>query len=133
MPRYEKGSLYISPVRGAKRGKALTLIQQMQQSGTTPMKPIELKNSDIVFFNEFLKLLTRKEYTSLNVQRFFKQISSRINKKKNCHNCGKAFELAKIFKRCFCNFCMEYVCSKECLSNEKFVIPRSFNLEYDLK
>lgn len=36
-----------------------------------------------------------------------------------------------MIRRCFCNFCMEYVCSKECISGEKFTLPRSFNLEYD--
>lgn len=28
---------------------------------------------------------------------------------------------------------MEYVCDRDCLSDENFIIPRNFNLEYDLK
>lgn len=38
-----------------------------------------------------------------------------------------------IIKRCYCYFCMEYVCDKGCVSDEKFIIPRLFNLDYDLK
>lgn len=40
--------------------------------------------------------------------------------------------MTKIIKRCFCHFCIEYVCDRDCLSDEKFVIARNFNLEYDL-
>lgn len=41
--------------------------------------------------------------------------------------------MSKFLKRCYCNFCMNYVCEKECISEEKFIIPRKFNLEFDLK
>ena len=96
---------------------------------------IELKNSDIVFFNEFMTILKRKEYNSFEVHRFFKKITNRFNNKSLCHNCGKDLTsfMTKYIKKCFCHFCMENVCSKECLSSEKFVIPRLFNLQYDLE
>lgn len=98
-------------------------------------KHIELKNSDVVFFNEFLTILKRKEYNSYEVHKFFKKITNRFNNKLNCHNCGKDLTtfMTKYIKRCNCYFCMEYVCSKDCLSEEKFVIPRLFNLSYDLE
>lgn len=41
--------------------------------------------------------------------------------------------MVKVVRRCFCYFCMEYVCDRDCLSDETFVIPRNFNLEYDLR
>ena len=92
-----------------------------------------MKNSDVVFFNEFRNLLKRKEYTHGEVKKYFAKMD-KFNFKDNCHNCGKKYSLflAKTFKRTFCNFCMEYVCDKDCLCEEKFVIPRNFNLEYDL-
>mmetsp|Transcript_10621 Transcript_10621/g.12535 ORF Transcript_10621/g.12535 Transcript_10621/m.12535 type:complete len:123 (+) Transcript_10621:470-838(+) len=33
----------------------------------------------------------------------------------------------------YCHFCMKRVCSIECAHDEEFVIPRLFNVEYDLK
>ena len=59
----------------------------------------------------------------------------KVDKKTCCHNCGKKINrfMTKIVRRCFCYYCMDYVCSKGCLSDETFIIPRNFNLEYDLK
>ena len=51
---------------------------------------IDLRNSDIVFFNEFLNILKRKEYTAHEVHKFFRKITHRFDKKQlKCHNCGK--------------------------------------------
>lgn len=87
----------------------------------------------MVFFNEFLAILRKKEYTSKEVQKYFNRLL-KVDKKKQCHNCGKNLNrfMTKIVRRCFCYFCMEYVCDRDCLSDEKFVIARGFNLEYDL-
>ena len=60
-----------------------------------------------------------------------------------CHSCRKV-EIpergffASVFTNdqeheLYCHFCMKRVCSTECLIKEKFVIPRLFNVEYDLK
>ena len=98
-------------------------------------KTVELKNSDIVYFNEFLGILRRKEYNSNQVHRFFRKINRRWNPKKLCHMCGKQMNslLTQVLQKCFCSFCMEYVCSAGCLSKEKFIIPRLFNLNYDMQ
>jgi hypothetical protein len=57
-----------------------------------------------------------------------------LNYKKNCHNCGDKINLfmVKVIKRTFCYYCMEYVCDKDCISDEKYVIPRGFNIDFDL-
>ncbi len=96
-------------------------------------KRVEMKSSDVVFFNEYRNLLKRKEYTHLEVKKYFASMP-KANFKKVCHNCGKNYILmmAKLIKRTFCNFCLEYVCDKDCLNEEKFIIPRNFNIEYDL-
>ena len=63
--------------------------------------------------------------------------------KERCHCCQK-WEIpersifSKIFSNesssaLYCHFCMKRVCSIECMSEEKFVIPRLFNVEYNLK
>ena len=33
----------------------------------------------------------------------------------------------------YCHFCMHRVCSPECLSEEKYVIPRLFNVSYNIQ
>jgi len=61
---------------------------------------------------------------------------------KLCHSCRK-WEVPdrSIFARMFnnesdsnlyCHFCMKRVCSTDCIHSERFVIPRLFNVEYDL-
>jgi hypothetical protein len=96
-------------------------------------KRLEMKNSDVAFFNEYRNLLKRKEYTHVEVKKYFESMP-KANFKKVCHNCGKNYMLfmSKLIKRSFCNFCLEYVCDKDCLCEEKFIIPRNFNIEYDL-
>ena len=55
-PIYQKGNFYISPIR--------EVDGTIKQVSNAPAKKVELKNSDIVFFNEFLSMFRRKEYTS---------------------------------------------------------------------
>ena len=60
-----------------------------------------------------------------------------------CHSCRKwEIPARSVFSRMFnsesdsalyCHFCMQRVCSVECVSEDKFVIPRLFNIEYDLR
>ena len=38
-----------------------------------------------------------------------------------------------LLKKQFCHFCMEDVCSRECLAEEKFVVPRLFTLKFELE
>lgn len=94
----------------------------------------EIKNSDLLFFNEFIHIFKRKEYCSQAVEKYFKRLTS-IDTKKYCHVCGKQMNMLKtrLINRCFCYFCMEYVCDKQCLSDETFIIPRSFNIDFDLR
>jgi superfamily II helicase len=93
-----------------------------------------MKNSDVIFFNEFIQILKRKEYNSKEVEKYFTRLG-KIDRKNLCHHCGKKINrfLAKFVRRNFCHFCMDYVCSRDCLSDEQFVIPRNFNIDYDLK
>lgn len=67
---------------------------------------------------------------------------SSTNNDRLCHCCRK-WELpdrsvfSKIFNNesdsaLYCHFCMKRVCSIECMYEEKFIIPRLFNIEYDL-
>jgi hypothetical protein len=97
-------------------------------------KNSEMKNSDVVYFNEYLSILKRKEYTAKEVERYFNKLG-KLDRKTYCHHCGKRLNrlMVKVVKRCFCHFCMEYVCSSNCLSYEEFIIPRNFYLDYDLK
>lgn len=92
-----------------------------------------MKNTDVIFFNEYRNLLKRKEYTHYEVKKYMASLP-KIDATKNCHQCGKKFNLflAKLFKRGFCNFCMQYVCEKSCLHEEKFMIPRNCNISFDL-
>mmetsp|Transcript_13073 Transcript_13073/g.12928 ORF Transcript_13073/g.12928 Transcript_13073/m.12928 type:complete len:103 (-) Transcript_13073:483-791(-) len=89
-----------------------------------------MKNSDIVFFNEFQELFKRKEYNHNDVTTFFKEI-----KTKDCHECGKKDNsfFGKWFKSNFCHFCMKDTCSKECLIASGMVIPRNVHLNFDLQ
>ena len=69
--------------------------------------------------------------------------NEQTNGSRLCHCCRK-WEIPdrSIFSRMFnnesdsalyCHFCMKRVCSIECMYDEQFVIPRLFNVEYDLK
>ena len=59
-----------------------------------------------------------------------------------CHNCQvaqvpKRGMLEKVFNDesnspLYCHFCMHRVCSIDCLHEEEFVIPRLFNVSYDV-
>lgn len=59
----------------------------------------KLKNSDIIYFNEFFKLIRKKEYVPSEVDKFFKKLL-RVDIKKKCHNCGKKMNrlAAQLFK-----------------------------------
>lgn len=94
----------------------------------------ELQNSDLLFFNEFIHIYKRREYTATIVDKYFKRLTQ-IDNKKQCHVCGDtlSFFKTKVMKRCFCYFCLEYVCDKKCLSDETFIIPRNFNIDFDLR
>ena len=60
-----------------------------------------------------------------------------------CHCCQKwqvpeRGMLSRFFKDesespLYCHFCMHRVCSEECLHEEKYVIPRLFNISYKIK
>ena len=86
----DKKTHFFSPQKDTKsRTTTLKITPRSMQTGTKSVKTVELKNSDIVFFNEYLGLLRRKEYNSNQVHRFFKKINRRWNPKKLCHMCGK--------------------------------------------
>ena len=83
----------------------------------------------MIMDEEFTKILKRKEYSLEAVNNFFKKIN--VNEKE-CHACGKSLiGVGKLVKNSMCYFCMGPVC-KECLSTDQMIIPRDFNVKYDL-
>lgn len=89
-----------------------------------------MTNSESLKEDEYSHILHRKEYTSKAVTKFLQSVVTA--NAKTCHNCGKSLGVFKL-KAHHCNFCMANVCSKECLSKNLFVIPRDFNLKFDLE
>lgn len=82
--------------------------------------------------DEFSQLLKRKEYNTKSVNKFFEKFGAKRSNEKICHNCGKE-QAGKLMKKIYCNFCMLPVCCKECLAKDSFIIPRDFNLNFDLQ
>jgi len=78
---YDKLNYFIQTRKDGKGGGRSTM-RLPTASSLSPRvaNRVDLRNSDIVFFNEFLSILKRKEYTAYEVHKFFRKITNRFNK-----------------------------------------------------
>lgn len=101
-------------------------------------------NSWHVYEGEFRAVLRRKEYTQQRVSDFFLSQKTLLGQTDNeiCHSCFKAklpirTLVNELFSSehdsdAFCHFCLQRVCSSQCLHQNKFTIPRNLGFNGDL-
>ena len=77
-------------------------------------------------------MIKKKEYTSTVVEKYINELTH--DKDKICHSCMKNSlgSMTKIIKKNYCNFCRGVVCSSDCMSKDKIVLPRLFSTSFDL-
>lgn len=91
----------------------------------------ELRNSDLVYFNDFYELFKTQEYTPQKKREFIKRRQSATT-----HNSGDRGLCSSCFRpfprqwwllqpnRIFCHFCLNYICPKCVYTKEQqIVIP----------